>query len=246
VTALLEVDAARAGYGTGGDVLHGVSLHVAPGEVVAIAGANGAGKSTVARLVTGMLVATGRGRLRAGSVRFDGSDVAGLDAAALVRRGIGQVLEGRRVFKSLSVEDNLRAAAYRAGPDTLARREQLLATFPALVARRRTLAGNLSGGEQQMLATARALVRSPRLLVLDEPTLGLAPAVAAQVLSLVADIAAAGTAVLLIEQNLPAAARLAERAYVLQRGRVAWIGPGHELVDAEGVRDAYLGTGDRS
>ncbi len=233
---LLEVRDLVAGY-DGVPVLHDVSLSVAPGAIVAVIGANGAGKTTLLRAISGVV------RLSGGAVRLDGSDLAGRSAHAIVRLGVAHVPEGRHVFARLTVEQNLRLGAYavrdHARIDEARRAVHEL--FPVLRERAGQRAGTLSGGEQQMLAIGRALMSRPRLLLLDEPTLGIAPLFVSRLFDAVRRLPSLGTAVLLVEQNVREALELAFEAYVLQTGRVVLRGAGTELLGSELVRRAYLG-----
>ena len=229
---LLELDRVSSGYGRS-PVLHEVSLGVAAGEIVALIGANGAGKSTLLNTVMG-LVATS-----SGSIRFDGRDITRLATPAIVRAGIAQVPERRQLFGAMSVEENLLMGAYAIG-ETSALEEQLV-RFPVLRERRRQLARTLSGGEQQMVALARAAMSRPRLLLLDEPSLGLAPMVVARIMREIAALREAGGTVLIVEQNAHAALGIADRGYVLENGRIALEGVAGELLVNPAVQEAYLG-----
>jgi branched-chain amino acid transport system ATP-binding protein len=224
-------------------VLRGVSLEVPTGSIVALLGANGAGKTTLLRAVTGLL-GPHRGRITKGSVHLDGEPVTGLDAAAMVRRGVSQVMEGRRIFAELTVEDNLRAGAYsrRSRAEVRESHARVMELFPLLAGRRRSTAGYLSGGEQQMLAIGRALMASPRVLLLDEPSLGLAPRVVEQVRDIIVTINEAGTSVLLVEQNAVMALSIASAGYVLETGKVVRDGPADRLLADEDIREFYLGA----
>ena len=245
-TPLLAVRNLEVVYGGSIRVLRGVSLDVPPGEVVALLGANGAGKTTLLRAVSGLL-SVHEGRIARGSVLFDGEPITGLATPAIVRRGIAQVMEGRRIFAELTVDENLRAGGFTRRDRAGAREtyEQVMVRFPVLGKRRRSVAGYLSGGEQQMLAIGRALMAAPRLLLLDEPSLGLAPLIQQQIRDTVAEIARAGTGVLLVEQNAMLALSIAHRGYVLESGQVVREGPGPELLGDEDIREAYLGMGER-
>jgi branched-chain amino acid transport system ATP-binding protein len=213
--------------------LAGVDLHVAAGELVALVGANGAGKTTLLRTISGVQPTSG------GAIRFDGEDLARLSARRRVQLGIVQVPEGRQVFGPLSVEDNLRLGAFARGSrDAL---EQVLAMFPALEPKRREPAGTLSGGQQQMLAIGRALMARPRLLLLDEPSMGLAPRLVAEIFAQIADLKARGTTILLVDQNARAALAIADRGYVMETGRIVLRGPAAELLRDPQVQHAYLG-----
>ena len=233
---MLIIESLRAGYGDV-TVLHGVSLEVGPGEIVALVGANGSGKTTTLRTVSGLLAARG------GAVRFAGDRIDGLAPPAVVSRGLLQVPEGRKVFPSLSVHENLELGSYL--PAARARRAEtltrVLELFPILAERRRQPAGTLSGGEQQMLAIGRALMGAPRLLMLDEPSLGLAPLVVDRIFEVIHAIRDQGIPVLLVEQNVHRSLAIADRAYVLEQGTVTLSGRGADLLAREDVRKAYLG-----
>ncbi len=235
MAATLEVEDLAVFYGKRRAV-EGVSLAVGPGEIVTLLGANGSGKSTILRAVSG-LVRPARGR-----IRLDGRDITRAPADAIVAAGVAHVPEGRDVFPEFTVLENLLVGAHTvARGDVPARLEDAFGLFPVLRDRRRQLAGTLSGGEQQMLAIARALMTRPRLLLLDEPSLGLAPMLAREIFRTIQRINATGVAVLLVEQNARRALRLAARAYVLETGRVAVAGPSRELAADARVRSAYLG-----
>ncbi len=217
--------------------LHGVTLAVPRGEVVALIGANGAGKTTTLRAVSGML------RVSAGAVRFEGEDVTRLPSHALVARGMAHAPEGRGIFLNLTVKENLDLGAYlRHDRDgILEDTRRAFELFPLLGERKAQVAGTLSGGEQQMLAMARALMSRPRLLLLDEPSLGLAPQVVERIFGVLREVNQGGVALLLVEQNAHMALRLAHRAYVLESGAVVMQGTGRELLASPEVRKAYLG-----
>ena len=222
--------------------LSAVSIRVMPGEIVTLIGANGAGKSTL------LMTICGDPRPRAGRVLLEGKDIAGLPTHAIMRMGLAQSPEGRRVFPRMTVDENLLMGAETlgggAGGDRAARRGEVFALFPRLRERLAQRAGTLSGGEQQMLAIGRALMSRPRLLLLDEPSLGLAPLVVRQIFSAIRDLnARTGLTVLLVEQNANLALRLGHRGYVLVNGRIAMEGTGAELLARPEVRDAYLGGG---
>jgi branched-chain amino acid transport system ATP-binding protein len=227
-------------------VLRGLSLDVAAGEIVAVLGANGAGKTTLLRAISGLLMPH-RGKITKGTVRLAGDDITREDPTKIVRRGIAQVLEGRRVFAEITVDENLRAGAHtrRSRAEVRESYERVLDLFPILATRRRSIAGYLSGGEQQMLAIGRALMASPRLLLLDEPSLGLAPRMVEQVRDIVVQINEQGTSVLLIEQNAVMALAIAAKGYVLETGKVVKDGPAAELLADEDIREFYLGSGER-
>jgi branched-chain amino acid transport system ATP-binding protein len=233
---VLEVEAVEASYGPF-LVLSGVTLTVRPGEIVALLGPNGAGKTTLIRCVVGLL------RPRAGAIRWEGASLVGAAAHRVVERGIAVVPEGRRLFGGMTVDENLDLGAFapRARQAQAGQKERVFALFPVLRERRRQLVRSLSGGQQQMVALGRALMASPRLLILDEPSLGLAPRVVDAILETLGEINRAGVSVLLVEQNVQAALALAHRAYILETGRVATEGAGADLLDDPGVRRAYLG-----
>jgi branched-chain amino acid transport system ATP-binding protein len=236
--ALLEVVDLRVDYGPVRAV-HGVSLTVAPGEVVALLGANGAGKSTILRTVSGLL------RPRAGTIRLAGQPIHRLPPARIVQMGIAHSPEGRHVFGSLTVAENLRLGATTRTDRAAvpADRERMYALFPILRERMHQVAGTLSGGEQQMLALARALMASPRLLLLDEPSLGIAPLIVRSIFATLADLKRQGVTMLLVEQNINVALDLADRAYVLRTGEVSLTGSAASLRDDyERVAGAYLGV----
>jgi branched-chain amino acid transport system ATP-binding protein len=220
----------------------GVSLEVPDRGVVALLGANGAGKTTILRAISGLLGVHGA-KLTRGTITLDGARLDGLNATRIVRQGIAQVMEGRRLFTELTVEENLRTGAIssRDGAATRLAYERVMDLFPALRDRRGTQAGYLSGGEQQMVAIGRGLMTSPRVLLLDEPSLGLAPFMVQQIERIIGEINGAGTAVLLVEQNANMALRLATHGYVLETGRVVMDAPAAQLLADESVRKFYLG-----
>ena len=216
--------------------LAGIDLEVRAGELVALVGANGAGKTTLLRALSGVQ------RASAGRVRFDGEDVTHERAERRVRRGIVQVPEGRQVFGPLSVEDNLRLGAYtRTRAESNAELERVYGMFPPLKERRRQPAGVLSGGQQQMVAMGRALMARPRLLLLDEPSMGLAPRLVAEIFATVRALKAAGTTIFLVDQNARAALAAADRGYVLETGRIVLEGAGAALLSDARIQEAYLG-----
>jgi branched-chain amino acid transport system ATP-binding protein len=237
VTApILEVDGLTVHYGAI-QALRGVSLRVPAGNVVALIGANGAGKTTTLRAISRMLRPSG------GTVRFAGEDVTRLPSHRIVARGMAHAPEGRGIFLNLTVQENLDLGAYlrrdRAG--IASDLERVLSLFPILGERRSQVGGTLSGGEQQMLAVARALMSRPRLLLLDEPSLGLAPQIVERIFSVLREVNESGVALLLVEQNAHKALQLAQRAYVLETGNVVMEGTGKELLASPAVRKAYLG-----
>ena len=222
--------------------LRGLSIDVPDGAIVALLGANGAGKSTTARAVTGLLGAHD-GAITKGSITFDGKSLVGANPADIVRSGITQVMEGRRIFADLTVDENLRCGAYTVKDKAVnaVTYERVMGLFPRLQERRRQVAGYLSGGEQQMLAMGRALMGAPRLMILDEPSLGLAPLLVEQIRDIIVDINQQGTSVLLIEQNAMMALSVADYGYVMETGRVVMDGAGEKLLADEEVREFYLG-----
>ena len=229
-------------YGSSVRALNGVDVVVNRGAVTALLGANGAGKTTLLRALAGV-VDQYRGAVVGGEIELFGQRVTGVDSSVLVRRGLSLVPEGRRVFTTLSVEENLRAGAVTVASRSRRRaaEEQMYEKCPILAERRRQLAGYLSGGEQQMLAIGRALMAEPQVLLLDEPCLGLAPLIIEQVASIVEQIAASGTSVLLVEQNASVALRIAERGYVMANGRIVLAGTRAELMGNPEIREHYLG-----
>ena len=232
---MLKINGLTSRYGRI-QALHGIDLGVAEGELVALVGANGAGKTTLLRALSGVQPVS------AGRVSFEGTDITALSADKRVRQGIVQVPEGRQVFAPLAVEDNLRLGAYARGRAEAGRTmERVYAMFPVLAEKRRQPAGNLSGGQQQMLAIGRALMALPRLLLLDEPSMGLAPKLVEEIFACVRALKAAATTIFLVDQNARAALSVADRAYVLETGRVVLSGSGAELLGNERVRAAYLG-----
>jgi branched-chain amino acid transport system ATP-binding protein len=226
-------------------VLRGVSLTVPEGKIVALLGANGAGKTTLLRAITGLLDIH-RGKITKGSVHLDGRDITRDDASAIVRAGLGQVMEGRRIFAELSVDENLRTGAFtrRDKAGIQASYERAMDLFPVLQGRRKDTAGYLSGGEQQMVAIARALMAEPKILLLDEPSLGLAPLIVEQIRDIIVQVNQQGTSVLLVEQNATMALSIADTGYVLEHGRVVKDGPGKVLLEDKDIREFYLGMGD--
>jgi branched-chain amino acid transport system ATP-binding protein len=234
--SLLELQDVEVAYGDL-PALRGVSLVVEEGETLSVVGANGAGKTTMLRVVSGLL------RPRAGRILLDGARLDRMPSHAIVERGVVQVPEGRKIFPSLTVKENLELGSYVASARKR-RRESLgrvLGLFPRLAERQRQAAGTMSGGEQQMLAIGRALMARPRILMLDEPSLGLAPIIVQEIFRIIGEINRLGTTVLLVEQNTRQALALSRRGYVLENGRVVMEGSGADLLDNEHVRRAYLG-----
>jgi branched-chain amino acid transport system ATP-binding protein len=242
---LLEVRNVEVVYNDVVLVLRGVSLHIESGEIVTLLGANGAGKTTLLRAVTGLLEVH-RGRVTKGEIRFEEKPIEHQDPSKLVRAGVSQVMEGRRIFAELTVDENLKTGAYtvRDKAKMAASYERVMELFPVLAPRRKDVAGYMSGGEQQMLAIGRALMASPKLLLLDEPSLGLAPLIVEQISAIIQTVNAQGTSVLLVEQNAHMALTIADRAYVLENGRIVKDGTGQDLLDDDDIREFYLGIGD--
>ena len=233
---MLEIKDIHVYYGAI-HAIKGVSLTVRQGEIVTLIGSNGAGKSTTLRTISGLL------KPKEGDILFEGESIAGRPAQAIVKAGVSQVPEGRRIFANMTVMENLELGAYsRTDADGIqADMDMVFERFPRLLERKEQAAGTLSGGEQQMLAMGRALMSRPRLLLLDEPSMGLAPLLIREIFSIIADINKAGTTVLLVEQNANMALSIAHRAYVLETGRIALSGDAKELAASEEVRKAYLG-----
>ena len=234
--AMLEVKDINVYYGAI-HAIKGISLSVDEGEIVTLIGANGAGKSTTLRTISGLL------KPKTGAINFLGKNIAGMPAHKIVREGISQVPEGRRIFAEMSVLENLELGAFtRNDSDEIKKdMEMVFGRFPRLKERMSQQAGTLSGGEQQMLAMGRALMSRPKLLLLDEPSMGLAPLLIREIFSIIADINKTGTTVLLVEQNANMALSIANRAYVLETGRITLSGDAKELAASEDVRKAYLG-----
>lgn len=233
---LLKVEDLHVAYG-GVQAVRGISLEVHHGEITALLGANGAGKSSTLLSIVGSV------KPRSGRVTFDGQDITGLTPDVLVRRGIALIPEGGRVFARQPVEQNLHLGAYTVdkGPAYRERLEQVYSLFPRLAERRTQIAGTLSGGERQMLAIGRALMSGPRLLLVDEPSLGLSPLLVETVFDTLANLNRAGTSILLVEQNMAQALEVAARAYVMQSGAIALQGSAEEIQSSDHVRQAYLG-----
>ncbi|GAC1331032.1 MAG: ABC transporter ATP-binding protein [Beijerinckiaceae bacterium] len=233
---LLDVRGLVLGYGRT-DAVKGIDLTVEAGRVVTLIGANGAGKTTTLKGVSGLLGP------RAGSIRFAGADIGNLAANRIARLGIVQVPEGRQIFANMSIEENLRMGAYflRDRAEEARRRERVLMRFPRLAERRTQSAGLLSGGEQQMLAMGRAMMADPKVLLLDEPSMGLAPRFVEEIFRIVSELKAEGRTILLVEQNARAALEIADHAYVLESGRIKLSGPAAEVANDASVVAAYLG-----
>lgn len=217
--------------------LKGISVDVKEGEIVTLIGANGAGKSTILRTVSGLL------RAKTGSVTFEGKSISTMPAEEIVKQGISQVPEGRRIFANMTVEENMELGAYIRKDKAGIRKDidKVFGRFPRLGERRTQVAGTLSGGEQQMLAIGRGLMSQPRLMLLDEPSMGLAPLLVKEIFSIIKEINASGTTILLVEQNAHMALSIAHKAYVLETGRITLSGTAKELSESEEVRKAYLG-----
>jgi branched-chain amino acid transport system ATP-binding protein len=232
---MLEVQDLVAGYG-GVPILRGLSLTVSAGEIVAVLGANGVGKTTLNRAISGLI------RSSSGTIRFDGAQITGLSPAAIVSAGLIHVPEGRKIFPNMSVRENLELGSYRrARSNRDANLERAFTIFPRLRERAGQFAGTLSGGEQQMLAIGRGLMAEPRLLIMDEPSLGLSPLLVEEMFALIARIAAEGLAVMLVEQNVVQSLELAARAYVLENGAVVMSGPADALKRDPRLMKTYLG-----
>ncbi|HIX84655.1 MAG TPA: ABC transporter ATP-binding protein [Candidatus Megamonas gallistercoris] len=236
MAALLKINDINVYYGAI-HAIKGISLEVNEGEIVTLIGANGAGKSTTLRTISGLL------KPKTGTIEFEGKNIAGIPAQNIVKAGISQVPEGRRVFAEMTVMENLELGAFiRKDKDGIAKDlKMVFERFPRLEERKNQDAGTLSGGEQQMLAMGRALMSRPRLLLLDEPSMGLAPLLIREIFSIIEDINKTGTTILLVEQNANMALSIANRAYVLETGRITLSGDAKELAASEDVRKAYLG-----
>jgi branched-chain amino acid transport system ATP-binding protein len=234
--AMLAIDNLSVHYGAI-QALHGISISVEPGEIVTLIGANGAGKSTTLRAVSGLC------KPSEGSITFEGKKLAGLAAHKILRLGLAQVPEGRGIFPNLTVDENLDLGAFvrKNRKDVVSDRDRVFTLFPRLKERIGQRAGTLSGGEQQMLAIGRALLARPRLLLLDEPSLGLAPQLVQTIFKIIREINASGTTIFLVEQNAHMALRVAHRAYVLEVGRVVMSGDAKQLAASDDVKKAYLG-----
>ena len=233
---MLTIDNINVYYGAI-HALKGISVSVAEGEIVTLIGANGAGKSTTLRTVSGLL------KPKTGQITFEGQDIAAMAAQSIVKLGISQVPEGRRIFANMSVLENLELGAYIRDdkPEIVKDMNTVFERFPRLAERKQQLAGTLSGGEQQMLAMGRALMSRPRLLLLDEPSMGLAPLLVKEIFKIIKEINESGTTILLVEQNANMALSIAHKAYVLETGRITLAGTAQELSESEAVRKAYLG-----
>ena len=234
MSTILKVEDMHVYYGAI-HAVKGISFDVEEGEIVALIGANGAGKSTILKTVSGLM------HPRTGSIIFDGANIAHTDAYKLVRHGLAHVPEGRRIFLQMSVQENLEMGAFTQKDVSKSDLDRMFSLFPRLKERRKQIAGTLSGGEQQMLAMSRALMSHPKLLMLDEPSMGLAPILVDQIFDIIKELHAAGTTILLVEQNASKALKIADRAYVLETGTITLSGTGAELAESDEVRKAYLG-----
>ena len=215
--------------------IKGISFEVGEGEIVALIGANGAGKSTILKTVSGLM------HPRSGSIEFEGQNITHMDAHKLVHQGLAHVPEGRRIFLQMSVQENLEMGAFSRKEVSKDDLDMVFNLFPRLLERRKQIAGTLSGGEQQMLAMSRALMSHPRLMMLDEPSMGLAPILVDQIFDIIKELHKQGTTILLVEQNARKALSIADRAYVLETGNITLTGSGAELASSDAVRKAYLG-----
>lgn len=233
---MLSLSEVHCGYGNI-EIIKGISLTVEKGQIVAIIGANGAGKTTTLKTIAGLLP------VRSGSITFDGNDITKVKPHDVVKMGISQIPEGRQVFSELSVQDNLIMGGYTISDRHLikTRIEEQYNRFPRLKERYKQMAGTLSGGEQQMLAMGRALMSHPKLLMLDEPSMGLAPILVEQIFEIIQNLHKAGTTILLVEQNAQAALSVADRGYVLETGKIVTTGTGAELLSSPAIKKAYLG-----
>ncbi len=235
MSTFLNVENIQVYYGAI-HAIRGVSFHVNEGEVVTLIGANGAGKSTILKTVSGLL------RPKSGSITFDGTDITQIPPHKLIPMGLAHVPEGRRIFQQMTVEENLEMGAFTQPKAGVAEDlEKVFELFPRLQERRRQIAGTLSGGEQQMLAMGRALMSHPKLLMLDEPSMGLAPILVEQIFDIIRSLHRTGTTILLVEQNAQMALSVADRAYVLETGEITLTGTGDELIHSDDIRKAYLG-----
>ena len=231
---MLKIEDMHVDYGAI-HAVKGVSFEVGEGEIVALIGANGAGKSTILKTVSGLM------HPRSGSIRFFDQDITHVEAYKLLRTGLAHVPEGRRIFQQMTVQENLEMGAYIKKDVSQEDLETVFNYFPRLKERRKQIAGTLSGGEQQMLAMSRALMSHPKLMMLDEPSMGLAPILVDQIFDIIKELHKAGTTILLVEQNARKALQIADRAYVLETGSITLSGTGAELASSDAVKKAYLG-----
>ena len=236
---MLQIQGLVAGYGTG-PVLHGIDLVLRQGEIVTLIGANGAGKSTLVQCISGLR------RPSAGRILFEGAPIHSSSPAERLRLGIAHVPEGRQVFSTMTVGENLALGGHAAGGDTAARLRDVFETFPVLAQRKNDVVGNFSGGQQQMLAIGRGLMSGPRLLMLDEPSLGLSPLLVSEVFRLIRQLRNKGLTILLAEQNARSALSIADRGYVVENGRITLSGPARMLLDSTEIAQRYLGGGTAS
>jgi branched-chain amino acid transport system ATP-binding protein len=234
MSELLRIDDLKVNYG-GIEAVKGISLTVEEGQIVTLIGANGAGKSTTLRTISGLV------KPRSGSITFCGEDITGMDPTSIVKKGITMAPEGRHIFPDMTVKENLRVGAYLRKDDITPDLNMVYDLFPRLKEREWQMGGTLSGGEQQMLAVGRALMAKPRVMMLDEPSLGLAPLVVKDIFTIIQRINEQGVTILLIEQNANMALRVAHRAYVLETGNITMTGTGAELLADERIEEAYLG-----
>ena len=234
MATILKVNDINVYYGAI-HAIKGVSFEVGEGEIVTLIGANGAGKTTTLQTISGLL------RSKTGGIEFLGEDIGHVPAHKIVERGLAQVPEGRRIFLQMTVQENLDMGAYTFSGDVNGAMERVYEQFPRLRERRRQIAGTLSGGEQQMLAMGRALMSSPKLMMLDEPSMGLAPILVEQIFEIIRELHKSGTTILLVEQNAQMALSVADRAYVMETGAITLSGTGKELAESEAVKKAYLG-----
>lgn len=230
----LQIEDLKVNYG-GIEAVKGITLNVEKGEIVTLIGANGAGKSSMLRTIAGLV------KIKSGTITFEGENITGKDSASIVSRGITLVPEGRRIFPDLTVKENLRIGAYLRNDDMSEDLQWVYDLFPRLKEREWQAGGTLSGGEQQMLAVGRALMSRPKLMMMDEPSLGLAPLVVQNIFDIIREVNRQGITVLLIEQNANMALQVASRAYVLETGRITKVGTGAELLTDESIKEAYLG-----
>ena len=234
MATILNVDNINVYYGAI-HAIKGISFSVEEGEIVTLIGANGAGKTTTLQTVSGLL------RSRTGSISFLGADISHVPAHRIVEKGLAQVPEGRRIFAQMTVQENLDMGAYTSPGNVSESMERVFEQFPRLKERRKQIAGTLSGGEQQMLAMGRALMSAPKLMMLDEPSMGLAPILVEQIFEIIRELHKRGTTILLVEQNAQMALSVADRAYVMETGKITLSGTGRELAQSEAVKKAYLG-----
>lgn len=232
---MLDIRALKAGYGHM-KVLHGIDLNIGAGEIVALLGSNGAGKSTLNNNISGLYKPT------SGEILFEGQNIAGMRSEAVVDLGVIQVPEGRRIFPNMSIRENLELGGYRRGKENRAANlERVVSVFPRLSERFDQFAGTLSGGEQQMLAIGRAMMAEPRLLILDEPSLGLSPLLVEEMFALIQQLNKEGLSIFLVEQNVMQSLEIADRAYVIENGEVVISGPAETLIDDPELKKSYLG-----